>query len=48
MCEYHLVFSEQPVQPLVLDVGETVDGELDATLPQQDRPHLDLLQICHL
>ena len=27
---------------------EAVDGELDAALPQQDRPHLDVLQICHL
>ena len=36
------------MQSLVLDVGQAVDGELDAALPQQDRPHLDVLQIGHL
>ena len=36
------------MKSLVLDVGEAVDGELDAALPQQDRPHLDVLQISHL
>lgn len=29
-------------------MGEAVDGELDAALPQQDWPHLDVLQIGHL
>ena len=48
LSEKHLVLSQQSVKSLVLDVGEAVDGELDASLPQQDRPHLDVLQICHL
>ena len=48
LSETHLVLSQQSVQSLILDVGEAVDGELDAALPQQDRPHLDVLQIGHL
>ena len=43
LSEKHLVLSQQSVKSLVLDVGEAVDGELDAALPQQDRPHLDVL-----
>ena len=37
-----------PVQPLILDVGEAEDGEVHPGLPQQDRAHLDPLQVRHL
>ena len=48
LSEKHLVLSQQSVKSLVLDVGEAVNGELDTALPQQDRPHLDVLQVRHL
>ena len=45
---YLVLLPEEPVQSLILHIREAMQGNLHAPLPQQDGPHLDVLEVIHL